>query len=84
MRRILRRKKEEKEKEAQAREPGLERYSGWFLVSPWPLFLDQLAEAGGVRGAWILSAMWEFLSLVFFVCCLSDTTIIDSVSSKFS
>jgi hypothetical protein len=56
----------------------------WFLVSPWPLFLDQLAEAGGVRGALILSAIWELFPLRLFVCCLSHTTIIDSASSKFS
>jgi hypothetical protein len=81
MRRILRKKK--KEKEAQALESGLGRYSGLFLVSPWPLFLDQMVEAGGVRGALILSARWNFLPWSFLFACLSHTTIIDSAPSNF-
>jgi len=47
-----------------------------FLVSSCPLYLDQMAEVGGVRGALICRRSGFLTSLL----CLSHTTIIDPVS----
>lgn len=78
-------KKKKKRKEAQACESGLERYSGWFLIfPPCPLYLDQMAEDGGVRGALICRRCGSFPPSRVFVLLLSHTTIIDSAWFQFS